>query len=292
MPIKIAAVLASLFLLAFSLSGETCFSAEKPVVHFGIGLRYHPMIMYERFQPIMDYLTQHTPYKFELKISRDYEEAVKFLVEGTTDVSAIGDGGLMEAMLMHGAVPILKPLNEGGLPLYRCYIIVPANSPIRTLRDLKGKKVAFGNKHSTTGNLIPRYMLDKNGIRIAELGSLTNLGNHSAVAMAVLKGEYDAGAIKDVVTEPYLNHGLRILASSAALPSVPLIVRKGAPPEMIKAITNALTRLDRKNPEHRKIMDSWGLEFKNGFVPAKAADYRELARMFKAIPYGCGTGCH
>lgn len=292
MRIKMFSFLTALLLLAFSLPDASCLAAGKPVVHFGIGMRYHPIVVYERYQPMMDYLTQHTPYKFELKISRDYEEAVKFLVEGTTDVSAIGDGGLMEAMLMHGAVPIIKPLNEEGKPFYRCYFIVPANSPIRTLRDLNGKRVAFGSKHSTTGNLIPHYMLRKNRIKIAELGSLTNLGNHSAVTRAVLKGEYDAGAVKDVVAEPYLNHGLRILAVSAALPSVPLVVGKDAPKELVKAIADALVKLDRRNPEHRKIMENWDLEYKHGFVPATADDYRDLARMFKAIPYGCGKGCH
>lgn len=279
-------------LLVLSFPFGNCFSAEKPVVHFGIGLRYHPIVVYEHFQPMMDYLTRNTPYKFELKISRDYEETIKSLVEGTTDVTSIGDGGLMEAMLLHGAVPIVKPLNEEGKPLYRCYFIVPANSPLRSLNDLKGKKVAFGSKHSTTGNLIPRYMLHKNGVKIEEFGSLTNLRNHSAVAMAVVKGEYDAGAVKETVAERYMNHGLRVLAVSAALPSLPLVVRKDAPKEMIKAITDALVKLDRNNPEHRKIMESWDLEYKYGFVPATAADYRDLTRMFKAIPYGCGKGCH
>lgn len=292
MRVKMFAFLAGLLLLAFSLPDETCFSAGKPVVHFGIGMRYHPIIMYERFQPLMDYLTQHTPYRFELKISRDYEEAIRFLVEGKTNVSAIGDGGLLEAMLLHGAVPILKPLNEEGKPLYRCLFIVPANSPLRSLDDLKGKNIAFGSNHSTTGNLIPRYMLSKSRIRIEELGSLTNLGNHSAVTRAVLKGEFDAGAVKDVVAQNYMHHGLRVLASSAALPSIPLVVGKDAPREFTRAVVNALVRLDRRNPEHRRIMDNWGLEFKNGFVPATPADYRDLVRMFKAIPNGCGTSCH
>lgn len=292
MPIKIVAFLASLILLAVSLSGETCFSAEKPVVHFGIGMRYHPIIMYERYQPMMDYLTQNTPYRFELKISRGYEEAIKFLVDGTIGVSALGDGAFLEAMLLHDVVPILKPLNEAGKPTYRCVFVVPVNSPIRTLSDLKGKKVAFGSRHSTTGNLIPRYMLRKNGIPLEELGSLANLRNHSSVARAVLKGEFDAGAVRDAVADNFLKHGLRIIAASEELPSIPLVVRKNAPREQVKAISDALVKLDRNNPEHRKLMKKWGSEFKNGFVPATAADYRELARLFKSIPYGCGTGCH
>lgn len=283
---------AVMFVAAYSFPVERGYPSEKQVVYFGIGMRFHPITMYERYQPMMDYLTRSTQYRFELKISRDYQETIKSLIEGKTGVTAPGDGAVMEAMLLHGAVPILKPLNEEGKPYYRCYFIVPVNSPLRSLSDLKGKKVAFGSKHSTTGNLIPRYMLEQKGLRIEDLGSLTNLRNHSTVAREVLKGEYDAGAVRDSVAKNYLKHGLRILAESDELPSIPLLVRKDAPRELVTAITEALVKLDRNNPDHQKIMKNWALEFKNGFVPATAADYRDLARKFKAIPYGCGTGCH
>lgn len=292
MRVKIFTFLVLSLLLVLTFPPESCFSANKPVVYFGASLRYHPTIMYERYQPMMDYLTRNTPYRFELKISRDYAETIKFLEEGKTQVSSIGDGGLMKAMLLHGAVPIVKPLNEEGRPFYHCYFIVPANSTLRSLQDLRGKKVAFGSRHSTSGNLIPRFMLVKSGVKLEELSSVTNLRNHSAVVMAVLKGEYDAGAVKSTVAERYKNHGMRIIASSDDIPSIPLIVRKDAPKELVKAITDALVKLDRRNPEHRKIMENWDHEYKYGFVPATAADYRDIARLFKAIPLGCGTGCH
>ena len=292
MRIKRSAFLAGSFLLALSLPGHTGFSAEKPVVYFGVGMRYRPSVVYERFQPMMDYLTQNTPYRFELKISRDHAETIRFLKEGKTQVSAIEDGGLMEAMLKYGAVPILKPLNAEGRPSYRCYFIVPAASPLHSLSELKGKKVAFGSRHSTTGNLIPRKMLWNSGIKVGTLGSYANLDNQDAVMRGVLKGEYDAGAIKSTVAWPYKEHGVRVLATSEDLPSVPLIVGKDAPKELVRAITGALVKLNRRNPEYRQAMENWDVEYKYGFVPATAADYRAVARMFKAIPYGCGTGCH
>ncbi|HYS44029.1 MAG TPA: PhnD/SsuA/transferrin family substrate-binding protein, partial [Geobacteraceae bacterium] len=98
--------------------------------------------------------------------------------------------------------------------------------------------------------------------------------------------------IKSTVACPYQEHGVRVLATSEELPSVPLIVRKDAPKELIKAVTGALVKLNRSNPEYRKIMENWDVEYKYGFVPATASDYRDLTRMFKAIPNGCGTGCH
>lgn len=289
---KICRKFPRLLLLCILLLGKDAFCAVKPLVHFGVSLRFHPITMFERYQPMMDYLTRNTPYRFELKISRDYKETIKFLVDGKTEIASIGDGGLMKAMLLTGAIPIVKPLNEQGRAYYRSCVVAPAGSSIASLNDLKGKKIAFGYHHSTAGNLIPRYLLLKNGIKLAELGSVTNLRHHSEVARAVLKGEYDAGFVKESVAARFKSKGLRVIAFSEELPSIPLIVRKDAPRELIDAVTTALVRLDRRNPEHRKIMEHWDREYKNGFVPATAADYRPLTSMFKKRPYGCGAGCH
>lgn len=292
MRIKIFIVLAGLLLLGTPLLQKNACSAEKPLVYFGVGLRYHPITMYERYQPMVDYLTRNTPYKFVLKISRDYKETIQFLLDGKTDVASIGDGGLMNALLVSGAVPIVKPLNAMGKPYYRSCVIVPTDSPIRSLQDLKGKKMAFGYHHSTTGNLIPCWLLLSKGLKISDLGSVTSLRHHSDVARAVLKGEYQAGFVKEPIALRFQKKGLRVIAYSDELPSIPLIVRPDAPKELVKAITAALVKLDRRNPQHLKMMENWDIEYQNGFVPATAADYRVLTQMFKSIPYGCGTGCH
>ncbi|MCM2356724.1 MAG: phosphate/phosphite/phosphonate ABC transporter substrate-binding protein [Geobacteraceae bacterium] len=267
-------------------------SADKPVVRFGVIPRYNPIIMYKRYQPIMDYLTANTPYKFELKISRDYPEAVRFLTDGVTQVSSLGDVTFAEANVQCAAVPILKPLNREGKPYYRSAIIVREDSPLSSLADLRGRTMAFGSPHSTSGNLIPRYLLWNSGIRLQELKSFTNLKHHDAVAKAILKGQYDAGAVKDVVAEKYRSYGLRVLAWSGAIPSVPIVVTKTAPKQVVRALSDALLRLDRNNPGHREIMKNWDDEFKNGFAPAEIADYKDIFRLIRGIPSGCGTGCH
>jgi phosphonate transport system substrate-binding protein len=240
----------------------------------------------------MDYLTENTPYKFELKISRSYEEAVKDLREGKTQISSLGDGAFAEAALLNVAVPIVKPLNREGKPFYRCAIIVPRNSSLRSVRDLRGRRMALGSRHSTTGNLIPRHMLSADGIAFHSLGSVTNLKNHDAVTKAILKGQYDAGAVKDVFAEKFKEHGLRVLAYSDPVPSVPLTVGRKVSRNFVETVTAALLKLDPNNPQHRKLMENWDEELKYGFVPANASDYQSIFWMFKSIPYGCGTRCH
>ncbi|HBA89551.1 MAG TPA: phosphonate ABC transporter substrate-binding protein [Geobacter sp.] len=278
--------------LAVPLFPGRALTADKPVVRFGVIPRYNPLVMYKRYQPIMDYLTAETPYRFELKISKDYPEAVRFLQQGVTQISSLGDVTFAEANINYQAIPILKPLNKDGTPFYRSAIIVRADSKLRDIRELRGKTMAFGSPHSTSSNLIPRYLLWDNGVGLRDLKSFVNLQHHDAVAKAILKGQYDAGAVKDVVAEKYKSHGLRILAWSAPIPSVPLVVRKDTPPGVIEALTSALLKLDRNNPKHQAIMKTWDDEFCYGFAPAVIDDYRGIFRMIREIPHGCGIGCH
>ncbi len=279
-------------LLQVPVSAGVAEQPSKPVIRFGVIPRYNPVVMYKRYQPIMDYLTKNTPYHFELKISRDYPEAVRYLKDGVTQISSLGDVTFTEASTLYGAIPILKPLNQDGVPYYRSAIIVPNHSPLKSLKDLKDKTLVFGSPHSTSGNLIPRYMLWNSGIKLQDLALFTNLKHHDAVAKAVLKGQYDAGAVKDVIAKKYMNYGLRVLAYSDPLPSVPFVVRKEASPEFIKAVKQALLKLDRNNPEHKKIMATWDDEFKYGFAEANSDDYRMIFGMIRNIPTGCGIGCH
>jgi phosphonate transport system substrate-binding protein len=281
----------AIYLLLLSFQAPA-FSAEKPLVRFGVIPRYNPLVMYKRYQPIMDYLTENTPYRFELKISKDYPEAVRFLQQGVTQVSSLGDVTFAEANTQYAAIPILKPRNKDGIPFYRSAIIVRNDSPLKNIKELRGKSMAFGSPHSTSGNLIPRYLLWDNGVGLRDLKSFTNLQHHDAVAKAILKGQFDAGAVKDVVAEKYISHGLRILAWSAPIPAVPLVVRKDAPPDVVKALTTALLKLDRNNPAHQKMMQTWDDEFRNGFATASKNDYQGIFRMIRDIPHGCGIGCH
>lgn len=267
-------------------------AATKPVVHFGVIPRYNPMIMYRSYQPLMDYLTRHTPYRFELKLARDYPEAVTLLRQGAVEVASLGDVTFAEARQGFGAIPILKPLSAEGVPFYRSTIIVRDDSAIHRLEELKGKRFAFGDHHSTSGNLIPRYLLFQNGITLFDLGSFENLDSHDAVVKAVLKGKVDAGAVKDVVAIRYREHGLRFLAQSDPIPSVPIVVRPDTPASLVAAMEQALLAIDPKDPPQEAIMASWDPEFRHGFVRASDADYQPIYQLLEGIQKGCGNRCH
>jgi phosphonate transport system substrate-binding protein len=289
-----------LLLLVLSLLGwphpvsfaENLAADGKPIVYFGVIPRYNPMVMYRNYQPLMDYLTEQTDYHFELKLARSYPETVNDLREGKTQLASLGDVTFFEAYSGFGAVPLVRPLNKLGKPTYRSKIVIRSNSPIQSLADLKGKTFAFGSPHSTSGNLIPRLFLFRNGITLFDFADYRNLKSHTAVAKAVLKGKADAGAVKDVVLERYSRYGLRELASSESIPSVPIVAHPSADPRMLQQVRQTLLDIEPSDPEQIRRMQSWDPEFRNGFVAATLEDYRSVFDKMNNFPQKCGGKCH
>jgi len=88
-------------------------------------------------------------------------------------------------------------------PFQHAAIICRRDARIRALPDLRGRSFAFGDINSTSSHIVPRAMLLEAGVGIEHLGSFEYLGHHDAVAAAVLRGDYDAGAAMESVAARY-----------------------------------------------------------------------------------------
>lgn len=267
-----------------SLNSESTEYSSKQVIYFSAITLYHPIVMYQRYQPLMDYLSKNTPYKFELKLSQDYRDIINFLKTNKVQVALLGGVTYLEAKKEFAVIPILKPLGPDGKPFYRCVIIArDTDKEINELSDLKGKSVAFASKLSTAGNLAPLYHLYLNGITLKDLSRYENLKYHDSVAREVLRGNFEVGAVIDSVANRFKNRGLKIIDVSGPIPGLPIVVRADASPKLISSIKTALLSLDYKNPEHRKIMEQWDEEFKYGFSEAEDSDYEPIREMISYL---------
>jgi phosphonate transport system substrate-binding protein len=265
---------------------------KRKTISFGVIPRFNPHVIYEYYQPLMDYLTRNTPYDFRLRLGRTYTETMENLEKGVTDVAYLGGTTFALARQRFGARALVKPRNPEGGSTYRSCIVVREDSPIKTLEDLKGKSLALGAKRSTTGSLIPSYLLVEAGIAMNALKELKHFPHHEYVAGAVLKGTCDAGAVKDVVARNYNGKGLRVIAASEELPNAPIAAGPSLPKEAEEALVRALLAIDAESPEGRALFADWGPELRHGFVPATDEDYAFLYRRIMSIPTGCGKGCH
>ncbi len=239
--------------------------------------------MYQLYQPFVDYLSEHTPFQFEIKLSRVYEDMIDQLGHGEIVIASCGPVSYIKAREKYPVKPILKALSKNGKPYYRGIIIVRKDSPIQDLKDLKGKSFAFGQAWSTASHILPEYYLQKANIHLKDLKGYSFLRHHDSVVNAVLKGQFDAGAVKDIVAYKYQNEGLRFIFLMDPIPTVPIVVRKDVPVEMVQAVKAALLKLEPQTPVYQKKMALWDEEFKYGFTEASDSDYDSIRKILRAV---------
>jgi phosphonate transport system substrate-binding protein len=261
-------------------------------VYFGVIPRDNPRILFEKYQPLLDYLSEKTPYRYELVLKKNYKETVDALGRGEVDVALLGPLSYLEAYAEYGALCILKPKGKNGAARCRSIIFTRKDSPITGLSGLKGKSVAFSASKSTSGNLIPRYLLANAGVHLSDLGRYANFDYHDTVVKAVLKGEYDAGAVRDSVENKYSKLGIRVLAESGPIPTGPLVVNPGTPFCVIENIKKALLALSSSDAEDQKTLKRLDDDLQNGFMKATDDDYADIRAKINAVPQTCGIGCH
>jgi phosphonate transport system substrate-binding protein len=276
MPLRLSLVV--VLLLASLVPGVAAQQKPAPEL-FGVVNFYSPRMMYLKYQPLVDYLGEHTGRQWELRISTSYQQTVEELCAGKLTAAYLGPWTYVRAHAACGAEPVLR-LQTGGQETYRSYILVREDSPARKLTDLKGKRFGFGSALSTSSHLVPRAMLVEAGLDVGENVQCLYLEHHERAARAVLVGEVDACGIRDLAAEKFVGRGLRILARSDPIPNFPFVVTPDAPPEIRRECVRALAELPTENPAAADKMASWDEELAHGFVFSEDEEYdavRDLA---------------
>ena len=102
----------------------------------------------------------------------------------------------------------------------------------------------------------------------------------------MLRGEYDAGAVKEIVARKYENL-LTFLHISDPIPTVPFGALPYTPAALIDHIRDRLLALDPGEPSDRELMKTWDEEFRYGFITADDGDYDSVRRILDAPKNRC-----
>lgn len=151
----------------------------------------------------------------DIRVAASAEDAVA--MAGTPHV----DGGvlsLFEYLLAHqrfGVEARLQLLRGDEARSHRGVLVVREDAPARTLADLAGARVAYVDRASTTGYLLPAHALADAGVTV----SPTFAGSHDAALAAVRDGRVVAAATYARATPP---PGTRVLATTGELPNEPV----------------------------------------------------------------------
>jgi phosphonate transport system substrate-binding protein len=264
---------------------------EAETIRFGVLPRDNPIIAYERYQPLVDYLSRTIGLNVELHLEKSYQDVVNKLGQGEMSFALLGPLTYLDAYKRFDAPPIARSKTGRGEAFYRSVIVTDMDGSIKEVSQLVDKKFAFAALWSTSGNLIPRYMLAWAGIHLDNLDSYRHYNYHDTVAKKVISGEFDAGAIRLSTAERYIPYGLEVIAESDPIPTGPVVVSPRTPYLIVQKVQKALLGM-AGSEEGRAVLAKLDPDLQGGFVAASDADYEGIRQMINAVPESCGKGCH
>jgi len=212
----------------------------------------------KRYQKIVDYLSKELNMKVTPYVANDYSAVIEAMRAKHVDLAWFGPFSYILAAKEADAEAFVNPINESGQDVYYCYFITHKDSGIKSIQDLKGKTFTFGDPASTSGHLIPRYILTKAGLDPDKDIKTQFSGGHDATALAVKNKKVDAGAMASEIYERLVNKKMIstdeviVFFKSDPLPLDPWAYRKDLPQEIKDKVKKALLEIDKKDPEALK----------------------------------------
>jgi phosphonate transport system substrate-binding protein len=243
-----------------------------------------PNELLRKFEPLGAYLETAIGMKVKFIPVTDYPATVEALAAKKLDLVWYGGFTFVQARRRTGtAIPLVQRQEDAT---FHSKVIVPADSPIKTLSDLKGKTFAFGSASSTSGHLMPRYFLMKEGLNPdRDFAKVSFSGAHDATAKWVEAKKVDAGVLNESVFQKLIDDKkidaskLRVLWTTPAFFDYNWTVRGDLDPKLVEKLKAAFLALDDSKPEHHAILK---LQRTTRFIPTSAENYRSIEEAAKA----------
>ncbi|MFG1372470.1 phosphonate ABC transporter substrate-binding protein [Xanthobacter oligotrophicus] len=168
--------------------------AKYPELVFAIIPAENASGVTERFTPLTDYLTKQLGTKVTLRIANDYAAVIEGQRAGNIHIASYGPSSFARALMTGAKIEAFAiEVNADGTKGYHSVLYVKADSPYKSIEDLKGKNLCLVDPNSTSGNNVPRFSLNKMGITPDQFfGKVVYAGSHENAVIAVQQGTCDA----------------------------------------------------------------------------------------------------
>lgn len=231
-----------------------------------------------------EYLEQKLKRRVQFVQRDSYRETMDLVRQDQLDFAWICDYPLISLSKQVRLVAV--PLYQGK-PLYRSYVIVPANDIHTTsLKQLKGRVFAYADRYSNTGYLAPRYHLRESGDEPADFFATTFFtSSHRKVVEAVSVGLAGAGAVDSYVWEtlallkPELVRQTRVIWQSPEYAFPPFVATRMVNEAELADFQKVLLGMSA-DKEGLSLLRRLNLD---GFMIGRMSMYDSVAKMMKAF---------
>jgi phosphonate transport system substrate-binding protein len=212
-----------------------------------------PSVYENVFADFLTHLSKVTGKKAKWFAAESYAAQVEAMRSGRLHIAGVASGPTPFAVNLAGFVPIVAMERKDGTIGYTLQVIVPKDSPIKTIADLKGKRVAHVSPSSNSGDTAPRVLFKAQGIEPGKDYEIIYSGKHDNSIMGVVNKDYDAAPIASSVLDRMVARGmlkredLRVIYESAPFPRTAFGVAHDLTPELQEKIKQAFLTFDFVN---------------------------------------------
>ena len=218
---------------------------SSQVLKIAVRSKLNPLTTIRAMQPMLSYLSRNLKCRVSLVLCSGYGAIAVYLKEGRADIAILGPEDLMRIKSQSEAIPLIL-VSPNKQNIQRSVIVTSRKRGIRSIKDLKGKSLAFADRTSLTGYILPRMILLEEGIDPEkDFTRVYFMSSEEEVFLSLLEGKVDAGALAEHIfyylsSIFHISREVHILARSGEIPADILVVRKNMPPELVAKVKTLL----------------------------------------------------
>jgi phosphonate transport system substrate-binding protein len=238
------------------------------------------------YQALTTVLSKDLGCPVNLIITDNYTDEIEAMKAGKIDVGEFGPLGYIFAHQIANAQPVAVFATMQHKPVtYTAGIWVPADSPIKTVAELKGHTIAFSDPGSTSGNLMPRYAIIKAGLNPDKDVKIEYAGGHPQSMLALVNGKVDAAEVNSQqqataeAAHQFDPAKFREIWTSPPIQNDPITVRGNLSPTFKAAVKKALLKM---TPPQLKLLDAELGVDSGPMIPALDSFYNPIRAIVNA----------